>query len=106
MTTATQTLDPERLRRSTYRWYQLLLRAMLFGMPEKRRSTEPPPEDLAAVSTKAEAGLYREAAVIEEQARQVQPLKDKENLLLGAPKATVSEKPMQEPATLRKSPRE
>jgi small-conductance mechanosensitive channel len=54
------------------------------AMPEKRRSTESPPEDLAAVSTKAEAGLYSEAAVIEGQARQVQPLKDGENLLSGA----------------------
>lgn len=76
------------------------------AMPEKRRSTEPPPEDLAAVSTKAEAGLYSEAAVIEEQARQVQPLKDGENLLPGAPSTTASEKPMQEPATSRKGPRE
>jgi hypothetical protein len=106
MTTATQALDPERPRRSTYRWYQLLLRAMLFGMPEKRPSTEPPPEDLAAVSTKAEAGLYSEAAVIEEQARQVQPLKKGENLLPGAPSTTASKKPMQEPATSRKGPRE
>jgi small conductance mechanosensitive channel len=71
----------------------------------KTTSTEPPPEDLAAVSTKAEAGLYSEAAVIEEQARQVQPLK-KENLLPGAPSTTASEKPMQEPATSRKGPRE
>ena len=77
----------------------------LGAMPEKRRSTELPPEDLAAVSTKADAGLYSEAVVIEEQARQAQPLKDGENLLLGAPKATASEKPTQEPATSRKGPR-
>jgi small conductance mechanosensitive channel len=76
------------------------------AMPEKRPSTEPPPEDLAAVSTKAEAGLYSEAAVIEEQARQVQPLKKGENLLPGAPSTTASEKPMQEPATSRQGPRE
>lgn len=74
--------------------------------PDKRRSTESPPEDLDAVSTKAEAGLYSEAVVIEEQARQAQPLKDGENLLLNAPKTTASEKPTQEPATSRKGPRE
>ena len=51
------------------------------AMPEKRLSTEPPHEDLDAVSTKAEAGLYSEATVIEEQARQVRPLKDEDNLL-------------------------
>lgn len=69
----------------------------LGAMPEKRRSTESPPEDLDAVSTKAEAGLYSEAVVIEEQARQVQPLKDGENLLPGTPNSAVSEKPTQEP---------
>ena len=69
----------------------------LGAMPEKRRSTESPPEDLDAVSTKAEAGLYSEAVVIKEQARQVQPLKDGENLLPGTPNSAVSEKPTQEP---------
>ncbi|MDZ7622818.1 MAG: mechanosensitive ion channel family protein [Candidatus Competibacteraceae bacterium] len=78
----------------------------LGAMPEKGRLTESPPENLAAVSTKAEAGLYSEAAVIEEQARQVQPLKKGENLLLGASSTTASEKPTQEPATSRKGPRE
>jgi small-conductance mechanosensitive channel len=78
----------------------------LGAMPEKRRSTEAPPEDLDAVSTPAEAGLYSEAVVIEEQARQAQPLKNGENLLLGAPKATALEKPTHEPATSRKRPRE
>jgi hypothetical protein len=33
------------------------------------------------VSTKAEAGLYSEIVVIQEQARQAQPLKEGENLL-------------------------
>lgn len=51
------------------------------AMPGKRIPAEAPPEELDAVSTKAEAGLYSEAGVIEEQARQVQPLKDGENLL-------------------------
>ena len=78
----------------------------LGAMPEKRRSTESPPEDLDAVSTKAEAGLYSEAVVIEEQARQVQPLKDGENLLPGTPNSAVSEKPTQEPTASRKGDRE
>lgn len=51
------------------------------AMPEKPRSTEPPHEDRDTVSTKAEAGLYSEATVIEEQARQIRPLKDEDNLL-------------------------
>ena len=78
----------------------------LGAMPEKRRSTESPPEDLDAVSTKAEAGLYSEAVVIEEQARQVQPLKDGENLLPGTPNSAVSEKPTQQPTASRKGDRE
>jgi len=50
-------------------------------LPEKRPTVESLHEDLKAVSTKAEAGLYSEAVVIEEQARQAQPLKEGENLL-------------------------
>ncbi len=73
-------------------------------LPGERRPA--PGEAPGAVSTPAEAGLYSEAVVIEEQARQAQPLKDGENLLPGAPKATASEKPTQEPATSRKGPRE
>ena len=42
-------------------------------------------EEQAAVSTAAEAGLYSEAGVLEEQARQAQPLQEGENLLGGAP---------------------
>ena len=49
-------------------------------------------EELAAVSTKAEAGLYSEAVVIEEQARQAQPLKEGENLLSVASGTLSSEK--------------
>ena len=45
-----------------------------------------------AVSTKAEAGLYSEAVVIEEQARQAQPLKNGENLLPVASSARAAEK--------------
>ncbi len=49
--------------------------------PDEQRPAESPPEENDAASTKAEAGLYSEAGVIEEQARQAQPLKDGENLL-------------------------
>lgn len=41
----------------------------------------PTPEERDDVSTQAEAGLYSEAIVIEEQARQAGPLNDGENLL-------------------------
>ncbi|MDP3719662.1 MAG: mechanosensitive ion channel family protein [Acidobacteriota bacterium] len=51
------------------------------GQPGQQPPVEVPDEELDAVSTKAEAGLYSEAGVIEEQARQLQPLKDEENLL-------------------------
>jgi small-conductance mechanosensitive channel len=51
------------------------------AVPGKRLPAQSPPAELDAVSTQAEAGLYSEAGVIEEQARQVQPLKDGENLL-------------------------
>ena len=51
------------------------------GRPGRQPPVELPDEELDAVSTKAEAGLYSEAGVIEEQARQLQPLKDGENLL-------------------------
>jgi hypothetical protein len=58
---------------------------------------QPPEETPDAVSTKAEAGLYSEAAVIEEQARQAQPLKDGENLLPVAPAGSPSDKPPEKP---------
>lgn len=48
---------------------------------EKRRQSKPPTADLAQTATKAEGGLTSEACVIEEQARQVQPLQTAENLL-------------------------
>ncbi len=53
--------------------------------PGKRLPAESRHEEVDAVSTKAEVGLYSEAVVIEEQARQAQPLKDGENLLPAAP---------------------
>ena len=49
-------------------------------------------EELDEVSTKAEAGLYSEAIVIEEQARQSKPLKDRDNLLPDASDHPVPEK--------------
>lgn len=50
-----------------------------------------PVEDIDAVSTPAEAGLYSEAVVIEAQARQAQPLQGGENLLPAAPANEVGE---------------
>ena len=61
-------------------------------LQEKRFPVETLPEDLDAVSTKAEAGLYSEAVVIKEQARQAQPLQEGENLLPVASGTADSEK--------------
>jgi len=49
--------------------------------PVKRIPDQSSHKELDAASTSAEAGLYSEASVIEQQARQVQPLNDAENLL-------------------------
>jgi small conductance mechanosensitive channel len=68
------------------------------GLPPASRH-----EELAAVSTKAEAGLYSEAVVIEEQARQSQLLKGGENLLPVASGTPTSEKQTKEPKPKRKS---
>jgi small conductance mechanosensitive channel len=57
-----------------------------------------PPEEFDAVSTKAEGGLQSEAGVLDEQARQAQPLRQGENLLPNAPDSSSSEDPA------RKSP--
>lgn len=46
-----------------------------------QRVRQSPPEAGAAPSTKAEGGLTSEAGMIKEQARQIQPLHDGENLL-------------------------
>lgn len=51
------------------------------AVPAKKRPPSSRNEDLAAVSTKAEAGLYSDAVVIEGQAQQSQLLKEGENLL-------------------------
>ncbi len=61
------------------------------ALPAKSRCEEP-----SAVSTKAEAGLYSEAVVIEEQAQQPQLLKDDENLLPIAPGSPASGKSKKE----------
>lgn len=67
------------------------------AVPGKRLPAESPDEEFDAVSTKAEAGLYSEAVVIEEQARQAQPLKDGENLLPAISGTPTSEKQTKEP---------
>jgi small conductance mechanosensitive channel len=53
------------------------------AMPEKGSLAESRHEELDAVSTKAEAGLYSEAVVIEEQARQAQPIEGRRESLAG-----------------------
>jgi len=60
--------------------------------PGQQLPAEPRHEELDVASTKAEAGLYSEATVIEEQARQAQPLKEGENLLPRASETVASEK--------------
>jgi small-conductance mechanosensitive channel len=66
---------------------------MLNAKPDDEHESRPSEKQLASeklrehpdeVSTKAEAGLYSEAGVIEEQARRVEPLQDEENLLQNA----------------------
>lgn len=66
------------------------------GTQGKQFSAEARHKELDVVSTKAEAGLYSEATVIEGQARQAQTLKEGENLLPGT-SATVAEKQTKEP---------
>ena len=66
------------------------------GLPaaaqRKVAPTAPPlaPDEPDAVSTKAEAGLYSEAGVIEEQARQARPTDPADNLLGAARRAPAS----------------
>ena len=60
--------------------------------PKRQLPSDSPHSEPTAVSTKAEAGFSSEAVVIEEQARQAQPLKHTENLLQGAPRTPASEK--------------
>lgn len=67
------------------------------AMLGKRLPAQSRHEELDQVSTEAEAGLYSEAVVIEEQARQAQPLKDGENLLPVVSGTPPSEKQTKEP---------
>jgi len=67
------------------------------AMPGKDLSPESRHDELAAVSTKAEAGLYSEAVVIEEQAQQAHLLNGGENLLPAASGTPASEKQTKEP---------
>ena len=52
--------------------------------PVKRLPAEARHDELEVASTKAEAGLYSEAIIIKEQAREARPLKEGENLLPAA----------------------
>jgi len=65
--------------------------AVRSGSVRKVGAPAEPPEEVAAVSTRAEAGLYSEAGAIEEQAQQAQLLKVGENLLPAAPSAPASD---------------
>ena len=48
---------------------------------EEQRPSDGPSEEPDVVSTQAEGGLQSEAGVLDEQARQAQPLREGENLL-------------------------
>lgn len=69
------------------------------AIPGKRQPPASQHEELATVSTKAEAGLYSEAVVIEEQAQQAHLLKGGENLLPAASGTPTSEKQTKETKT-------
>lgn len=60
--------------------------------PEQRLPAESRHDEHEVASTKAEAGLYSEAIIIEEQAREARPLKEGENLLPAASGTAASEK--------------
>jgi small-conductance mechanosensitive channel len=64
------------------------------GTPEAQEKAQlsagGPSEELDVVSTKAEDGLESEAGVLDEQARQAQPLREGENLLPKAPESSSS----------------
>ena len=62
------------------------------AVPGKHLPTGAPEDAKETVSTKAEAGLYSEAAIIEQQARKVQPMKEEENLLQSASDPPSAEK--------------
>ncbi len=56
--------------------------------PVEQTPDPSPREEVGTASTKAEGGLVSEAGVIKEQARQMRPLNDEENLLKGTPGPT------------------
>jgi hypothetical protein len=60
---------------------------------EKQLPPAGPSAELDVVSTKAEGGLQSEAGVLDEQARQAQPLREGENLLPNAPDHSAAEEP-------------
>lgn len=65
--------------------------------PVERLPSKPPREESDMASTMAEGGLASEAGVIKEQARQVQPLNDGENLLKGSSGKLPADDKTQEP---------
>jgi small conductance mechanosensitive channel len=69
-------------------------------VPRKQASGESPDTSVDAPSTSAEAGLYSEAGVIEEQARRVQTLSDEENLLNASTDASPAKSPSAPTPTL------
>jgi hypothetical protein len=71
----------------------------LGAVPTKALPPESRAEELDTVSTKAEAGLYSESVVIEEQARHAHLLEGGENLLPKASATPVSETQPKAPET-------
>lgn len=73
--------------------------------PGAAAQQQPPQEkEFDTVTTKAEAGLYSDAVVIEEQARQAQTLKNEENLLPTASPAAAAEKQTTKPQSENQRP--
>jgi small conductance mechanosensitive channel len=73
---------------------------------ETRRSAPSAPPAGDPVSTEAEAGLYSDAGVIEEQARQARPVKGGENLLPGVDESDATARPAQAPGAPREGDRQ
>ncbi len=63
------------------------LTTMPDAQAEQQRPADEPSEEPDDVSTKAEGGLQTEADILDEQARQAQPLREEENLLPKAPES-------------------
>ena len=79
--------------------------AMPDAQAEKQLPADGPSEEPDVVSTKAEGGLQSEAGVLDEQARQAQPLRDGENLLPEAPDSSSSEEPVRQSPAKSDPPR-